>query len=527
MGSSLRHSKIRDGLEHVLPQVDTIRKIGGTAGMSIGVVYQGETILEHSLGFANLETKEVANSSTRYTIGSLTKGFVAATIAQLVDEGLLKWDEPLSSYIPELSFKADPSLSSRLTLVDILSHNTGLGRLDVMWLGANGEVLAPKSSLTTMLNHLPPLYPLRSKWLYNNWMYALAGEIAERVTHLPFGEVLATRVLEKVGLKETTIIEEKVPPNSTALPYLVLDDKSPSKVTNLSSMSGTLMSPAGGVKSTLHDMLTWGRTILSLFHGKEPAIKGLGTILSGHSFLRKAHGFDELYGLGFAKVITPAQFGKIGFNPSLLEEGMPDIGTGSRPYQIFYHNGAITGYNTCFMLIPELQAVITVLTNSISLGDTADWAAQTILQAVLEVPSPRDLQPLAERAAEKWSTIHKTMAKTLEEGQTPGTKEPSHSELLGTYWHTTKVMSLEVFEDGGSLKFNINGKSTQEHTLSHYHHDSFIFLPTADERVRRGLFHYSANAWLLHFERGPKGGFSKIVWNMDAQTDKGEEFTRA
>ena len=39
-------------------------------------------------------------------------------------------------------------------------------------------------------------------------MYALAGEVIERVTELPFGEVLASRVLDKVGLAQTTIIED-------------------------------------------------------------------------------------------------------------------------------------------------------------------------------------------------------------------------------------------------------------------------------------------------------------------------------
>ena len=494
--------------------------------MSIGVMYQGEVVLEHNFGFADLEAKVVPDSTTRYPLGSLTKAFVATTVAQLVDENLLKWDEPLNTYIPELSFDSDPYLSTRLTLIDLLSHQTGLSRLDALWLGANGEVNVPKNFTVAMCNHLPYTYPYRSTWLYNNWMYALADEVIERVTGSPFGEVLASRVLEKVGLAQTTIIKDEIPINSTAAPYLILDYKSPSRTAELGLTDGVLMSTAGGIRSTVHDMLKWGHAILSPFRDEKTPLSGLDSILSSHSFLKRFYAFDELYTLGFAKVTTPARFGRMGFNPSLIKEGMPILGTVSDSRQVFYHNGAITGYNNCIMLIPGLDAVIIVLTNSISHGDTADWAAQTILQAVLDTSSPTDLHPLAKKAANMWTTTYKAIRELLEQERIPGTKAPPHDELVGIYRHATNALSLQIFKDGDSLKFSINGQQSQEHTLSHYHYDSFIFLPTADDRVRRGLFHYSTNAWLIHFERDSEKKCNRLVWNIDAQAPKGEEFIK-
>ena len=136
--------------------------------MSIGVMSQGEVVLERHFGFVDVEARKTADSRARYPLGSLTKAFVATTIANLVDEGLLKWDEPITSYIPELSFKSDSSLAGRLTFVDLLSHQTGLARLDPLWLGANGQVLLSKESIVDMCNNLSPLRPHRSTWLYNN-----------------------------------------------------------------------------------------------------------------------------------------------------------------------------------------------------------------------------------------------------------------------------------------------------------------------------------------------------------------------
>ena len=257
--------------------------------MSIGVMYQGESVFEDHLGFADLEAGKVANSSTRYPLGSLTKAFVATTIAQLVNEGLLRWDEPLRTYIPELDFAADSSLKGRLTLIDLLSHRTGLARLDPLWLGANGEVNIPNYRTVAMCNELPRVHPLRFRWLYNNWMYALAGCVVERRTRTPFAKVLASRVLDQVGLTETTLIEAEIPPHSTALPYLILDDKSPSRGADLGLTDGSLMATAGGIRSTVHDMLKWGHVMLSPYRDEKSVVAGLDTVLSGHSFLSKSH----------------------------------------------------------------------------------------------------------------------------------------------------------------------------------------------------------------------------------------------
>ncbi|TAQ88150.1 hypothetical protein B7494_g3545 [Chlorociboria aeruginascens] len=155
-------------LHESIRQIDDLVQIGGTAGMSIGVMSDGDVVLEHSFGFADVQQGLVSNSATIYPLASLTKSFVAATIAQLVDEGVLDWKEPLDSYIPELAFHADPFLASRLSLIDILSHQSGLSRLDALWLGASSQVIISKNCTIAVCNHLTPVFSLRSTWLYNN-----------------------------------------------------------------------------------------------------------------------------------------------------------------------------------------------------------------------------------------------------------------------------------------------------------------------------------------------------------------------
>ncbi|KAL9124329.1 MAG: hypothetical protein Q9217_006329 [Psora testacea] len=382
--SSSTSRALRDRLIHVLPRIETLRNVGGTAGISIGVITNRHVVLDHSLGFADVKRRLVANSSTRYPIASLTKAFVASTIAQLVDKGLLKWDEALTSYLPELSLKHNPLLT-------------------------------------------------------------------------------------------------------------VLDDLTPVRVGSMDLTDGSIISSAGGIRSTVGDLLTWGNTLLSLFRDEDAPLAALNTILSGHSFINSTIVFDKLYTIGFAKVITPAQFGKIGFNPGLVD-AMPVIGGSSKPEQVFYHSGAGAGYNHYFMLVPGSQSVIVVLTNSISHGDTADWVAQSLLQAVLDKKQPLDLKPFAERAAAKWRGTYQSIANALEKSRKPDSEELPHEALKGKYGHKTRAFYLEVIQEDGALKFNLNGKPEQEHILSHYSDDTFVFLPSAEKWIRSGLFHYSAPA---------------------------------
>ncbi|KAL6810541.1 beta-lactamase/transpeptidase-like protein [Trichoderma camerunense] len=518
-------SGLRHRLIHVLPEIEALKNIGGTAGISIGVISYERIVLETNLGFADVERRLVASSSTRYPIASLTKAFVATTIAQLVDEGLLKWDEPLTSYIPELSFKHNPSLAGQLSLIDILSHRTGLARLDALWLGADSQTFSAKNFTVSLCNHLPSVYPVRSRWLYNNWMYALAGEVIERVTNQSWGQVVSTRVLKRLQLSHTTAIASEIPQDTLALPYMILDDFTPVRVGNMDLTDGSIMSSAGGIRSTVSDLLAWGNTLLSVFREGEAPLALLDTVLSGRSFINNTVTSDELYAMGFAKVTTPAQFGKIGFNSGLVD-AMPVIGTSSKPQQVFYHSGAGAGYGHCFMLVPDSQSAIVVLTNSVSQGDTADWVAQSLLQAVLNEKHPLDLTQFAEQAAAKWRTIHQGIVEALEKGRKPDSPEPTHENLQGKYWHKTRALYLEIFQEDGTLKFNINGKLDQEHVLSHYSDDTFVFLPSADQRSRSGLFHYGAPAWLLHFKKNSSGNFTEIQWNIDSQSPFPEKFIR-
>ena len=178
------------------------------------------------------------------------------------------------------------------------------------------------------------------------------------------------------------------------------------------------------------------------------------------------------------------------------------------------------------MLVSGSQSVILVLTNSVSQGVTADWIGQLLLQAVLNEKHPVDLELFAERAAASWRGTHQRLEDALEKGRKPNSEEPPCQALEGRYWHKTREFYLEVLQEGGGLKFSLNGKPEQVHRLSHYADDTFVFLPPTEACLRSGLFHYAAPAWLLHSKRDGDGKFTEIHWDMDTQSPFREKFLR-
>lgn len=167
-------------------------------------------------------------------------------------------------------------------------------------------------------------------------MYALASEVIKNLTDSSWGHVLAERVLKPLGLSNTTVIASEVLEGSLELPYMILDDLTPVRIGHMGLTDSTIMTSAGGIRSTVGDLLSWETHSCRCI--------GMRRYHQHHCLGRALH-------TGVRQVTAPAQFGKIGFNPGLVD-AMPIIESSSEPEQIFYHSGAGASYNHCFVLIP-------------------------------------------------------------------------------------------------------------------------------------------------------------------------------
>ena len=178
-------------------------------GISIAVV-DGDHISSTGYGLARLPDIQ-ATSQTEYLMASTTKAFTAATMGSVIHDdtcnkipgasGKIKWSTPIKKILPDDFVLDDPYLTENVTIEDTLSHRTGCPGHDYMWGPSLGR--SPEG-ITRRLRHLgPPNEPLRTRWQYNNLMYAVVANVIEKVTGKEFSSVLKERIWAPLGMCQT------------------------------------------------------------------------------------------------------------------------------------------------------------------------------------------------------------------------------------------------------------------------------------------------------------------------------------
>jgi hypothetical protein len=112
---------------------------------------------------------------TLFAIASNTKAVTCAALAILIDEGKVKWDEPVRTYLPGFTL-SKPELNGMVTVRDLVSHRIGFG------LGAGDLLFWPNSDRTraeimAAVPHVPIEDTFRTTYHYCNLMFVVAGEV--------------------------------------------------------------------------------------------------------------------------------------------------------------------------------------------------------------------------------------------------------------------------------------------------------------------------------------------------------------
>ncbi len=94
--------------------------------LSIALVDDQEIVWARGFGFANPKDKVPATADTVYRVGSVSKLFTDIAVMQLVEQGKLDLDAPVTQYLPE--FKPTNPFSKQITLRQLMTHRSGLVR---------------------------------------------------------------------------------------------------------------------------------------------------------------------------------------------------------------------------------------------------------------------------------------------------------------------------------------------------------------------------------------------------------------
>ena len=297
----------------------------GSLSGAVAVLYQNDKILsEEVVGFRDLESNSPMQADCVFWIASMTKPITAMALMMLQDEGKLNIEDPVAKYLPE--FKNQMLVKEKsgdrvvlvkparpVTIRDLLTHTSGLvgnSPLD----GDSLDVLSLKEAVITY--GLSPLqFEPGTKWSYCNPGINTLGRIVEVVSGEEYASFLQSRLLDPLGMKDTTFW-----PNENQLARLATsyqpaaDGKGlePAKIKYLTEpYSNQKRAPlaAGGLFSTAADLL---KLYTMLLDGGEAGGKrylspeSLALMTTDHTGSLKSGFTDGMgMGLGFQVVREP------------------------------------------------------------------------------------------------------------------------------------------------------------------------------------------------------------------------------
>jgi CubicO group peptidase (beta-lactamase class C family)/D-alanyl-D-alanine dipeptidase len=335
--------------------------------LSIALVDDQKIVWARGFGFARPKEKVPATAETVYRVGSVSKLFTDIAIMQLVEQGKLDLDAPVTRYLPD--FKPTNPFDKPITLRQFMAHRSGLVREPPV--GNYFDPTEPTlAQMVASLNRTTLVYPPGEKIKYSNAAIATVGYVLEKTQNEPFAKYLQRTLLEPLGMKksgfEATPALTKDLAAATMWTYHGREFDAPTFALG--------MAPAGSMYSTVLDL---GHFLSVLFaEGKTTG----GQIL-------KPETLAQMWQPQFAKPEEKTGFG-IGFH---IEERNGRLVIG--------HGGAIYGFSTELAFLPEpnhrLGVVVATsrdVTNAVT-THIADVALTQMLAAVDQQPPPTIVEP--------------------------------------------------------------------------------------------------------------------------------------
>jgi CubicO group peptidase (beta-lactamase class C family) len=310
-------------------------------GCAVAAVKDGRVVLTAGWGRRDVDLDLPVTAQTLFAIGSVTKSFTAATVGALVDDGLLEWQRPLRDYVPDLRLH-DPVVAERLTVVDLLSHRSGLPGHDLAWLGHPDLT---RAEIVRRLRFLPLSRDLREMYQYCNLGYLLAGHVVDVLSGVSWEDFLRSRLLEPLGMDRSNLsVEEMRADADHAGAY----ERRHGVVVPVPARSLTAVAPAGAINSCVTDMARWLLAQLGQGQLDGKAVMSAATVQHQHT----------------PHMLVPE-------DPTFPSSTRYAYGLGwligrYREHRLVQHSGGIDGFQTECMLLPDDGSGVIVLTNTSS-----------------------------------------------------------------------------------------------------------------------------------------------------------------
>lgn len=304
--------------------------------IAAGIVVGDSVIWAAGFGAASRDPFVQATDSTIYRTGSISKSLTALILARLVQDGTVRLDDPVVTWLPEFARLGggDP-VARTITLRHLASHTGGLIREPGLEDAAAGPIVGWEDKVIASIPTTTLQSPPGERYSYSNIGYGILGLAISRAAGEPFMDLIRRLLFEPLGMTSSTFIIE--PPLDRLL-------SAGFEVGRSGEISGEAPArehdgrgykvPNGGVYSTVHDLarviaMMSGRTGDDVLNADSRA-----TVMT-----RQTPEGGQGYGLGF--FLTEDEAG----------------------HRVVYHSGSVAGYNAWMGFDPDAAIGVILLRN--------------------------------------------------------------------------------------------------------------------------------------------------------------------
>ncbi|MDG5491788.1 serine hydrolase [Psychroserpens sp. SPM9] len=288
------------------------------------VTNDGNITYEKAMGFADVENKIKNTKGTKFRIGSITKAFTAVMIFQLVDEGKITLNTPLSEYYPEITG------AENIKIANLLNHSSGL--YNITNDSDFGKWMLEKSTKNEMVSRIKG-YKLDfnpgEQTAYSNTNYLLLGYIIEALDKDAYPQILKKRITNKVELNDTYYGGKISSKNNESHSYAI-------KAANWNKQLETEMSNPGGAGAIVSTSADLAKFINALFNNKLISISSLEA-------MKKTNNGEVCHGLFYANL-----------------NGL----------DIYASEGGIDGFQSMLVYVPKFKTTISLTANALDYQKT-------------------------------------------------------------------------------------------------------------------------------------------------------------
>ncbi len=449
VGAQTLDDKLKEIDDYANTVISTWKDSG--AGMAIAVVKDDKVVLQKGYGVRELGKPEKVDENTIFEIASNSKAFTTASLAILVDEKKLSWNDKVSKYLPDFQMY-DPWVTNELTVRDLVTHRVGLDTFsgDLLWFNTTYSM----DEQLKRVRYLKPVSSFRSRYGYQNLMFVAAGKIVEKVSGKSWPVFVKERIMNEIGMTRSTTSINALPENVARA-----HNESGGRLRVLPQIKGANYEGAYGavgVNASVADLSRWIRLQL-----------GRGTFEG-----KKIFSSEQSNQMWQPNIMMPLSENAIKANPT---RHFNAVGMGWFLYdyygrKIVNHSGGLDGMLSYTVLIPEENTGFVVLTNSESPAFIV--MMNKIRDVIVDAPKRDYIAEAVKQVADGKAATAEEMKK-VDAARIPNTKPSLKlSDYTGKF--TDKMYGdVTIAEENGTLVMRMLPTPGFVADLEHWHLDTF------------------------------------------------------